>query len=221
MTDLAPIQPAFPGPSVQPGGAQARTTLSSDFETFLKMLTVQMQNQDPLNPVESSEYAVQLATFSSVEQQVLTNDLLTQLIGQSGAGLSDVAGLVGMDVRVAGPAAYDGSPVAVWAEPALGADQAFLVTRDSAGNEVSRQQITGEGGRISWDGALADGGTALHGTYSFEVESQLSDGSVFDVQPAETYTRVVEVQSTSRGLQLVTQSGDVLPASAVTGLRRG
>ena len=39
---------------------------SSDYETFLKMLTVQMQNQDPLNPVESSDFAAQLATFSSV-----------------------------------------------------------------------------------------------------------------------------------------------------------
>ena len=45
--------------------------LSSDFETFLKMLTTQMQNQDPLNPVDSTDYATQLATFSSVEQQVL------------------------------------------------------------------------------------------------------------------------------------------------------
>ena len=54
----------------------APNVISSDFETFLKMLTVQMENQDPLNPTDSSEYAMQLATFSGVEQQVLTNDLL-------------------------------------------------------------------------------------------------------------------------------------------------
>ena len=41
-----------------------------DFETFLKMLTTQIRNQDPLNPMEGSEFAVQLATFSGVEQQV-------------------------------------------------------------------------------------------------------------------------------------------------------
>jgi len=64
---------------IQSGAAQTaaptttRTEISSDFETFLRMLTVQMQNQDPLNPVDSSDYAVQLATFSSVEQQVQTN----------------------------------------------------------------------------------------------------------------------------------------------------
>jgi len=48
------------------------------------MLTVQMQNQDPLNPVDSSDYAVQLATFSNVEQQVQTNDILRELQSQMG-----------------------------------------------------------------------------------------------------------------------------------------
>ncbi len=46
---------------------ESSSNISADFETFLKMLTVQMQNQDPLNPVDSSDYATQLATFSGVE----------------------------------------------------------------------------------------------------------------------------------------------------------
>jgi len=40
--------------------------ITSDFDTFLRMLTVQMQNQDPLNPIDSADYAVQLATFSGI-----------------------------------------------------------------------------------------------------------------------------------------------------------
>ena len=66
--------------------AQKTAALSSDFETFLKMLTVQMENQDPLNPVDSADYAVQLATFSSVEQQVRTNDLLSSLAATMASG---------------------------------------------------------------------------------------------------------------------------------------
>ena len=53
-------------------GASAQNTapaMTTDFETFLRMLTVQMQNQNPLNPMESQEFAVQLATFSGVEQR--------------------------------------------------------------------------------------------------------------------------------------------------------
>ena len=51
----------------------------ADFETFLKILTAQIQNQDPINPIDSSDYATQLATFSSVEQQVLANSHLEKI----------------------------------------------------------------------------------------------------------------------------------------------
>jgi flagellar basal-body rod modification protein FlgD len=81
--------------------------ISSDFETFLKMLTVQMQNQDPLNPVDSSDYATQLATFSGVEQQVQTNDLLRSLAGQMGTGL-DNQPVVWAGVRADGRQMPDG-----------------------------------------------------------------------------------------------------------------
>lgn len=53
--------------------------INADFQTFLRMLTTQLQNQDPMNPMESSDFSVQLATFSGVEQQVMTNQLLTSL----------------------------------------------------------------------------------------------------------------------------------------------
>jgi flagellar basal-body rod modification protein FlgD len=76
-----------PAPTQTPQSPNQTTrskALTSDFETFLRMLTVQMKNQDPLNPIESSDFAVQLATFSGVEQQVKTNDLLTKLADSFG-----------------------------------------------------------------------------------------------------------------------------------------
>ena len=92
-------------PPTAGGSDKAATNISADFETFLKMLTVQMQNQDPLNPIDSADYAVQLATFSGVEQQVQTNDLLKGLAASLGAaGLSEMAGWVGMEARTAAPA---------------------------------------------------------------------------------------------------------------------
>lgn len=91
-------------------GMSAATTtgdtgvINSDFETFLVMLTAQLQNQDPLNPMDSSDYAVQLATFSGVEQQVLTNELLRGL-GAEGRidNLASVAGWVGWRPARKGP----------------------------------------------------------------------------------------------------------------------
>ena len=82
---------------------QPAPVLNSDFETFLKMLTTQMQNQDPLNPVDSTEFATQLAMFTSVEQQVLTNDRLLSiqetLLGNE---LGQAADWVGKLARVEG-----------------------------------------------------------------------------------------------------------------------
>jgi len=80
-----------------------------------------MQNQDPLNPVDSSDYAVQLATFSGVEQQVLTNDLLRGLAAQNGtAGLAQMANWVGMEARAVAPAFFDGAPITVLSSTQMG-----------------------------------------------------------------------------------------------------
>ena len=85
--------------------AQTKAVLSSDFETFLKMLTAQARFQDPLEPIDSSEYAAQLAQFSMVEQQVLSNDLLAQLGAQLGNGaIGQMASWIGMEARTSAPA---------------------------------------------------------------------------------------------------------------------
>ncbi|NNF91122.1 MAG: flagellar hook assembly protein FlgD, partial [Boseongicola sp.] len=104
-----------PSPAADREGSSA---LSSDFETFLLMLTTQMQNQDPLNPIESQDFAVQLATFSGVEQQVLSNELLETLAtGMGLSGMSQLAGWVGMEARVTAPAAFDGTPITLAPDP--------------------------------------------------------------------------------------------------------
>ena len=131
------LTPPATAEQLTPGTAKVEkssTEISSDFETFLKMLTVQMQNQDPLNPVDSSDYAVQLATFSGVEQQVQTNDLLRSLMGQLGAaGMADFAGWVGMEARTNLPVTFAGSPVQLSVAPAASADAAALVVTDEGG----------------------------------------------------------------------------------------
>ena len=59
------------------GGTKA---LASNFETFLTLLTTQMKNQDPLSPMDSNQFTAQLTQMAGVEQQLLTNDLLTSLL---------------------------------------------------------------------------------------------------------------------------------------------
>ena len=117
--------------------ASGSAGLTSDFETFLKMLTAQARYQDPLEPIDSTEYAAQLAQFSMVEQQVQTNDTLTALFAQmDSSNMASLAGWVGMEIRADTPVYFDGQPIAVSPGVAPTADAAYLVVTDTDGREV-------------------------------------------------------------------------------------
>src|SRR5690606_41569437 len=72
--------------------------LASNFQTFLSLLTTQLRNQDPLSPVDSNEFTAQLTQMAGVEQQLLTNDLLTGLLAaQQGGSLTNAANYMGRE----------------------------------------------------------------------------------------------------------------------------
>lgn len=206
--------------SATPPAASAQTSkITSDFTTFLKMLTVQMQNQDPLNPIDSSDYAVQLATFSGVEQQVQTNQLLAEMMGRfSQMGMSEMAGWVGQEARTNSPVRYDGSPVTLSPNPAAGATSAVVVVKDAQGNLVSREEIPVSAAPYQWLGADAAGDPLPSGTYSIALESLKGD-AVIDSRPIEHYARVIEARGGAAGTTLVLEGGIEVAVSAVTGLR--
>ena len=197
------------------------SALTSDFQTFLKMLTVQMENQDPLNPVESSDYAVQLATFSGVEQQVQTNALLTAMSSQFALmSMSQLAGWVGQEARSTAPVWFDGgTPVTLSPNPASSADQAVLVVRDASGNLVSREEIPLGAAPYQWLGADAGGDPLPAGRYTLSVES-LRNGAAMQEDPVEHYARIVEARGGSAGTILVLEGGVEVAAGAITALRR-
>jgi len=197
----------------------APAAISSDFETFLTMLTTQMQNQDPLNPIESADFAVQLATFSGVEQQVRSNDLLEALGAQMGAmGLAQMASWVGMEARVAAPVQFNGSPISISPNPAVGADSAVLFVRDEDGNVVQRLDIAAASDEIDWAGVADDGSPLPNGVYQFEVESY-QDGTLMVATPAEIYATISEARGVNGETVLVLEGGAQVTANAITALR--
>jgi flagellar basal-body rod modification protein FlgD len=199
--------------------AAAPSKITSDFNTFLRMLTVQMQNQDPLKPIDSADYAVQLATFSGVEQQVRTNQLLADMQGKfQQLGMSEMASWIGKEARSPAPVLYDGSPVTLSPNPAVGADRAVLVVRDAQGNLVSREEIPVSAEPYQWLGAGADGAPLPPGIYSIELES-LSGERVITTRPVEHYARVVEARGGPQGTRLVLEGGFEVMATEVTALR--
>lgn len=202
---------------------EARTSaLSSDFETFLRMLTVQMRNQDPLNPIESSDFAVQLATFSGVEQQVRTNELLGKLAdGMSATGMTAFAGWIGKEVRTAAAAQFDGAPLTLYpgAEP-NSLQTSFLVVRDAAGVPVARSPVPPGTEPLSWTGAGQDGTSLPPGLYSFEIEL-VENGSVARTVPVEHYARVSEVRAGGNGPVLLLPGAVSVSSADITAVREG
>lgn len=210
---------ATPTTPAQPSGRQA-SALSSDFETFLKMLTVQMKNQDPLNPMEATDFAVQLATFSGVEQQVKTNDLLSSLReALGGSAMSQFAGWIGREVRSAGQVAFDGTPLTLYPAPGATGDlPSFLVVRDASGLPISRVPLPTPTEPFVWAGVGAGGAPFPTGAYSFEIE-QTEGEIVVATVPVEHYSKVSEVQSAAQGAVLVLDGGITVPANAVSAVR--
>jgi flagellar basal-body rod modification protein FlgD len=119
--------------------AKTQNAVTSDFQTFIQMLTTQAENQDPLNPMDSAEYASQLASFSSVEQQV-KRMICWQIwrLRWAPQNLAQLSAGVGMDARTAAPVQFEGLPVTLHPLPARLADEAFLVVFDDTDTEVQR-----------------------------------------------------------------------------------
>jgi flagellar basal-body rod modification protein FlgD len=197
----------------------ARSALSSDFTTFLKMMTAQMRNQDPLNPLDSTDFATQLATFSGVEQQVRSNELLGNLGAQLNMmGMSQLAGWVGMEARAAVPVPFSGTPVTLYPTPDARAERAELVVTDHLGTEVQRLPVPVSSEPVVWAGTDANGNPLPADTYHFTLDT-FAYGELMATQPVESYARITEARSGTGTILLLLENGQRVSADAVTGLR--
>lgn len=195
------------------------SAISSDFETFLKMLTVQMRNQDPLNPTEGADYAVQLATFSGVEQQVKTNDLITALGGKMQSdGLAALANWIGREVPATTPINFDGTPRSLVIEAPADAEVIQVEIRDATGTIVQRVQAPLGTQSLQWAGTTDDGSTMPSGQYSFTTVA-LKDGEQTQSKATPVYQRVTEVSAGADDGTLTLASGHKIAVSSVKSLR--
>ena len=213
------ITPTSTTTQTQTASTASSSVISSDFETFLVMLTAQMENQDPLNPLDSQDFATQLATFSGVEQQVKTNDLLGALTSQLlVSSMGDMASWVGMEARIAVPAHFSGAPIEIVANPPNFAERAVLVVRDESGTEVQRIEVPVSDEPMDWAGVADNGQPFAQGTYSFEIEAYSNDALIYTHTP-DVFARVSEIRTIDQTAVVVLEGGTIYPATSVTGLR--
>ncbi len=193
---------------------------AGDYETFLRMMTVQIKNQDPLSPMSADDFAAQLATFSAVEQQTKTNDLLTQQLAQTAQNsMVQMAGWVGKEARIAAPVHFDGThPVSLSPNPALNADRAVLVVKDAGGNEVSRIDIPVASADYEWLGLDSNGEALPEGVYDLGLESY--DGEeLLGSTGVEYFGLIEEIRSSSSGVTALFPGGIEVSTALVSALR--
>ncbi len=201
----------------QPVSASA---LSSDFQDFLELLTAQVKYQDPLEPIDSTEYVAQLAQFSTLEQQVLTNELLALQYEQAATTtMASLSGWVGMEARAATPVTFTGEPITVSPNPAAISDDVQLVVRDENGDEVQRIALPVSAEPYVWTGIDPLTGEPMEeGVYSFHVESY-SEGELILTEMAEVYSQVTEAQSQGGDIVLILDGGQAVLSTNVTAIR--
>jgi flagellar basal-body rod modification protein FlgD len=175
------IDPTAAGTASGTQQNNALSQLSGNFNTFLTLLTTQLQNQDPLSPMDSNQFTQQLVEFSGVEQQINTNDNLKTLIGLTQSqGVNNAVGYLGKTVTLTnGKAALSGG-AANWtyALNNTAATTALTVT-DANGKVVYVTQGETNSGAHSftWDGKSNAGSDLPDGTYTLTVTAQDSNGT--------------------------------------------
>lgn len=192
---------------------------ANDFQTFLTLLTAQMKNQDPLKPMESTEFVAQLASFSSVEQQIRTNDQLELLVDLFSVGPSTgLAEWIGKEVRHPGSANFTSAPIEANVSPLVSADEAYFVVKDHNGQVIYRTQIETSATNATWNGTDNNGEVAPEGRYSFEVQSYTS-GNLARTDRASVFDLVTEVRLEHGSEVLVFSDGTTMRATDATAMR--
>lgn len=191
--------------------AQSRATLSQNFETFLTLLTAQLQNQDPLSPVDSNQFTQQLVQYSQVEQQIQTNETLKGLVDQQRTNSAAAAvGYLGRSAEIAGAAATLTKDGAQWSyQLAAGALSTRLAVLDGSGRTVFETAGNTAAGdhAFAWDGATAQGARAPAGTYRLQVTSIDGKGEAISTTIAQR-VRITGVDFASNTPRISTTQGD-------------
>jgi flagellar basal-body rod modification protein FlgD len=196
--------------------ATATSSLTSNFNTFLTLLTTQLQNQDPLSPMDTNQFTNQLVEFSQVEQQINTNSNLQQLIALQGAGESISAlPLVGQNIEYNSATATlssGGQANFVYSLPSATSTTNLQVT-DLNGNVVYQQAGQTNAGTFvfNWNGQTNAGVQVPAGDYTLKIHATGPNGTV--VAPSIASVGAVSAVGVQNGAATFTVGDLSIPMS--------
>jgi len=168
----------------------SRQTIADNFDTFLSILTTQLKNQNPLDPLDTNQFTQQLVQFTSVEQQLKTNEFLEALmLSSQNTGKTDAVSFIGKEVTAAGVKAELKDGFAIWGFEAMGAAADATVTiKDSLGNVVYTEEGSLNKGKAEfrWDGVGSSGQRMPDGAYSIQIDARSLSGQLVAVTTSTT-----------------------------------
>lgn len=147
-------------------------TLAGNFTTFLQLLTTQLKNQNPLDPLDTNQFTQQLVQFAQVEQQMKSNEQLTAILAlEKSAQATTALAYVGQTVVVDGATAPLTSAGATWSFNVAKPSTASIVIKDSTGQTAYTGTFAGTPGMMNftWDGRGNDGKSWPAGNYTMSA----------------------------------------------------
>jgi flagellar basal-body rod modification protein FlgD len=164
-----------------------KNTIAGNFQAFLQLLTTQLKNQNPLDPLDTNQFTQQLVQFAQVEQQLKSNDQLGQLVKLEQTTQSTYAlGFVGQRVVVDGSTAPLSNGAATWSLAVPKPTVATINIKSASGQSVFSGNYTLGAGRqpFVWDGKDSSGLKWPDGNYTISIAAQDASGQPISI-PAE------------------------------------
>jgi len=200
----------------------AQTSLAGDQTTFIKLLTAQLRNQDPLSPLDANQFTQQLVVMTGVQQQILTNQLMNQLIKSQSS--IDPVNLIGKTVTAATPSTTLQGGKADWSYSLDGpAEDVSLQVVDNLGRLVWQSTPGTQGAgehAVSWNGKSLSGVQQPDGgVYTLQVAAKDAGGSRV---PSSVFVKGVATSVDQIGGQvLINVGGAKVPASSILSIGAG
>ena len=169
--------------------AGSRATIADNFDTFLNILTTQLKNQNPLDPLDTNQFTQQLVQFTGVEQQLKTNEFLeTLMLSSQNTAKSDAVSYIGKEVTSSGKTGELTDANAVfWAYSAdANAANSTVTIKDANGQVVYTETgpIDAGPGTFRWDGMGSDGNMKPNGVYTVEIQGKDANGKDVKISTA-------------------------------------
>ena len=185
--------------------ASSLTSVSGNLTTFLKILTTQLQNQDPTAATDTNQFTQELVQFASAEQQINTNTKLDTLIklGTASNSLNTTLGYINKYVSVTSdgtlPVQNGASEMSYTLDAA--ANEVKIAVKDSTGKVVATLNgVTTEGTNyVSWDGKDSSGNQLPDGDYKFSINATTPSGATVAVSNVKIFAKVTSVTTGDAG----------------------